>query len=429
MKKGVALPSMYVTVNYNSISTTSSSYDEAYLQCINPEGNNYKYYRLLPLASGQLDVEYGSIDEDTCAPRHIKEPYDSYLYWIRYYEKLSKGYVDETATFLHSKKVVEGKLKKATPTTANAILYQKLMAFAKKHVAEVLLQPKMITEAQVKKARKEFDLMCEMKTARGFNSHLTKLLGYSPRNIGNRALGRNSINDLLLPAMYSVDSKQADAIVEREKKLLLAMEAIVADDKMTATEKEESFKKHNILVFDANDEQKKEVLDLLPDGLKSNVSHIYRVKPLAQEKRMREYCKKNKITKIEKLWHGSVNENWASIIENSLMISSRVANGSMFGRGEYFAPSAHKSFNYTSFRGTTWARGRSDTGFMGLFACAYGNPYFVHSPGNYSQSTLKSAGYDCVHAKACNTGLRADEIVFYDEAALCLNYIVEFKAA
>ena len=46
MKKGVALPSMYVTVNYNSISTTSSSYDEAYLQCINPEGNNYKYYNI-----------------------------------------------------------------------------------------------------------------------------------------------------------------------------------------------------------------------------------------------------------------------------------------------------------------------------------------------------------------------------------------------
>lgn len=430
VKNGQQLPSMYVTVDFNNLVTASGDYEEAYLQCINPEGNNYKFYRLLPLKNGDLDVEYGSIDEDTCKPRHIKEPYDSYLYWIRYYEKLSKGYVDETKTFLHSKKVVSGGgKKKAVPTTANAFLYQKLMAFARKHVDEVLLQPKMITEDQVKKARKEFDLMCSMKTSRGFNAHLTKLLGYSPRSTGNRALGRNSINDLLLKKGASVNSKAADDIVARELKLLLAMEAIVADDKMTAVEKEESFKKHNILVFDATKEQEQEVLGYLPDGLKKNVSHVYRVKPLDQEKKMRDYCRKNRISKIEKLWHGSVNENWASIIENSLMISHRVANGSMFGRGEYFAPSANKSFNYTSFRGTTWARGNSDTAYMGLFACAYGNPYFVHSSGNYTQAQIKSLGYDCIHAKACNTGLRADEIIFYDEAALCLNYIVEFKAA
>lgn len=431
IQNGIPMPSMYVTVDSNDILCDHSDYKEAYLQCINPAGNNYKFYRLLPKYD-KLEVEYGSIDADTCASRRTQQPYETYLYWIRYYEKLSKGYNDETKTFLQSKKKVEikGSKTKTSPLTANAILYQKLMAYARKHVDEVLLQPKMITEKQVKKARKEFEIMCNMKTRKGFNNHLTKLLGYSPRNIGSRAYGNAHLNSLMLQS--DVGSKECIDIIAREEKLLLAMEAIIADKKIEICvdkANEDSFEKHNILVFEANDMQKEEVLSYLPDTLKSKIAKIYRIKPINQEKKMREYCKKNNIKEIKKLWHGSVNENWASIIENSLSISAKVANGSMFGRGEYFAPSAHKSFNYTSFRGTTWARGNSNTGFMGLFACAYGNPYFVHSSGDYSQESLKRAGYDCVHAKSENTGLRADEIVFYDEAALCLNYIVEFKAA
>ena len=104
------------------------------------------------------------------------------------------------------------------------------------------------------------------------------------------------------------------------------------------------------------------------------------------------------------------------------------ANGRMFGDGHYFAPSADKSFNYTSFRGTTWAHGSSDVGFMGLYAVAYGNPWMVTSwGGKYNETMVKRNGYDCVHATARNTGLRADEVIIYSDSAICLNYIVKFK--
>ena len=45
----------------------------------------------------------------------------------------------------------------------------------------------------------------------------------------------------------------------------------------------------------------------------------------------------------------------------------------------------------------------------------------------YDQTYLKSIGKNCVHAHA-GTQLYNDEIVFYDEAAILLNYIVEFDA-
>ena len=51
-----------------------------------------------------------------------------------------------------------------------------------------------------------------------------------------------------------------------------------------------------------------------------------------------------------------------------------IITGKMFGNGIYFAPSAAKSWGYTSARGTRWARGTSNTAFMALFATAYGNP-------------------------------------------------------
>ena len=91
----------------------------------------------------------------------------------------------------------------------------------------------------------------------------------------------------------------------------------------------------------------------------------------------------------------------------------------------YFAPKSTKSWNYTSMRGTYWAKGTSDTAFMALYATAYGTPLDCHSAHSYSQRDLKAQGCNCVHAHA-GTALLNDEIIYYDEAAMTINYIVEF---
>ena len=437
IKDGVKHPSMYVQPVFNNIRCDASMYEEKYLTCVNPEGNNYKFYRLLPQNSGghtvAVDAEYGSIDTDTCAPRRLQTPYESYLFWIRYYEKLSKGYTDMTK--FHAASQEQAK-KKVTPgeskdKSANAILYRMLMGFAHHHVQESLQNPASVTQAQVKEARKEFNKMCSMKTRKGFCTHLTKLLALSPRSFGNRALGNSHLQSMMPRPTHSKEALQDEflRIIDREENLLLAMEALVGmeDVQKTAEKVSDSFKQFGIHVWIATQEQEKEVKDCLPPSLQSKIKTIYRVKPEKQEKAFSEYCKRNHIRQIKKLWHGSRNENWASIIQNSLTIRPTAANGRMFGDGLYFAPSPNKSWNYTSYRGTTWAHGNADTAFMGLYATAYGDPLMVRTSGHYTQAQLKSSGHNCVHATAANTGLRADEIIYYDPNAVCLNYLVEFK--
>ncbi|MDO4452782.1 MAG: hypothetical protein Q4B89_08220 [Lachnospiraceae bacterium] len=65
---------------------------------------------------------------------------------------------------------------------------------------------------------------------------------------------------------------------------------------------------------------------------------------------------------------------------------------------------------------------------MGLFAVAYGEAYDTDtwSSGTDYKKLVKNTGKDCLHAHA-GSALLNDEIVFYDEVAMVLNYIVEFK--
>ena len=98
----------------------------------------------------------------------------------------------------------------------------------------------------------------------------------------------------------------------------------------------------------------------------------------------------------------------------------------MFGQGIYFAPSSEKSWGYVSYYGSRWANGRQNTGFMGLYATAYGTPLDVTGPASYNQNILRQRNKNCVHAHK-GTYLYNDEIVFYHEDAILLNFLVEFN--
>ena len=204
------------------------------------------------------------------------------------------------------------------------------------------------------------------------------------------------------------------------------MEALVSGDVPQAASEMQEAGFRGVEVFIATDKQKQQVMDRLSPQLHGKVKQVYRIIPKKQQERFNAYVEKNRIKKVMQLWHGSKNENWLSIIENALKLRpDAVITGKMFGDGIYFAPSSMKSWNYTSYRGTTWARGNSNKGFMGLYATAYGEPLDVHTSGRYSQATL--GGKNCVHAHAGSVLLN-DEIVFYNEDAIVLNYIVEFSA-
>lgn len=419
--KGIAHPSLFVTCLGNGLANLAQGkYKKVRLDCVHAESNNYKAYIMSQNVDGTIRADYGSIDEvDKGNFKTVKDPYPSYMYWIRYYEKLSKGYIDNTRLYgdANAKKAAA---KVIDDKSVNAILYKRLMEYAHKVVDANLANPHNITVKRANAARKIWKTMGERKTVAGFNRQLEKLIAISPRK-------RNPLVDNVKNFMAS---SKADfpGIINREDSLISAMEAVAGCD--GAVKKGmQSFKNFDIHVWEATDVQKTEVMDMLDPSLKSKVVKIYRVKPREQEKKFSKYVKDNHIHKIKKFWHGSGNENWASIIENGLKLNPNAQiTGKMFGHGIYFAPSSHKSWNYTSCKGTSWRHGSSDRGFMGLYATAYGDPLLVSGAGQYTKSDLDRAHKNCVLAESARTGLRADEVVFYDENAICLNYIVEFAA-
>ena len=433
IKDGVKYPSMYVTETSNCITGLSSSdYEPKYLTCINAESNSYKFYHLKPSASG-IDATYGRIGSDrgeAFGVRDLQVPYPKHMFWIRYFEKLSKGYVDQTDIYLKKESKTAPK-KKAAPAKEpvasgpSSELYHTLMRFAK-HVVKETLVDSRITEAQVKEARRIYNELCTKVQVKAFNRWLMKLLVLSPRKIDSGK--RQTVVSLLARSKDDFED-----IILREESLLVAMETVVNGQSPAAeADYENSFAKFDIEVFEATQEQHDKVVAKLSDQLKPKVKKVYRVIPKAQKKKFDAYLKENHIRHVKELWHGSRNENWLSIIANSLQLNPNAQiTGKMFGQGIYFAPSSMKSWGYTSYHGTHWARGTSSTAFMGIFAVAYGKPYSPDSTihGRWiDKSFIESKGANCLHAEAAKTSLYNDEIVFYDEAAVCLNYIVEFSA-
>lgn len=423
IENGVQLPSMYVTEKYNDIEGLGpAAYPDAYLTCIHPESNNYKFYWLRPNAAG-IGATYGRIGSkrgEAFGTKDLVNPYPNHLYWIRYYEKISKGYIDQTDIYLNDQKTKKVKKSKSISDEkkkelqASYELYEILRAYAK-HVVKTTLTNEHVTIAQVKAAKKILREMGKRKTVKGFNNQLMKLMQIAPRK------------ERYIQRLLAITENDFANIIYREENLIAAMEAVAMSDETVCDTANECFANDGIEVYYATEKQKKEVMSHLSDHLKGKVYKVYRVINQKHKKRFDEYLKKEGIKKVKQLWHGSRNENWFSIVENGLQLNpNAIITGKMFGNGIYFAPSSNKSWNYTSYQGTSWASGNSDTGFMGLYATAYGKPYDVTSSASYSQRIVKSHGCDCVHAHA-GVQLLNDEIIFYSESAMLLNYIVEFK--
>lgn len=418
----------FIREAYNDIYFAAiGEYPKVYLTNINPERNNYKFYSL-EQQGDKVVATYGRIGADDNDPFGVRtHMYESRMYYVKLSEKLAKGYVDQSDIFLTNKpvkktsKTEEVKETKPAKETVGDVLYRRLLAYAKKMVEDNVESTVQVTSGMVKESRKVLKRMNELKTVKAFNRWLCKLLVVSPRCI--RGAGEYGVQS------YLAKSKDDFAkIIEREEDLVQAMEA-VAGDAVSSNVKRKSVPGfgNNFEIFEATDEQKQKVMDKLSTQLQPLVKNVYRVIPKQQKDRFNAYIKKQNIHHIKELWHGSRNCNWLSIIKNSLSLDPNAQiTGKMFGQGVYFAPSSMKSWGYTDYHGTRWANGSSNTAFMGLYAVAYGKPMDVTAPLSYDFNKSRLNGYDCVHAHK-GSYLHNDEIIFYDEDAVLLNYIVEFN--
>jgi poly [ADP-ribose] polymerase len=417
-KKGEKLPSLHTSFVDCQIHLKSSNLKDKILMCVNANtgsnAGNYKKYYIQP-NDDELVCKYGELElpEEQCR----KVTYNRNFYWWLYFEKLSKLYTDESAVLKEAN--ITLKQKRAGFKNEDEKLYDMLYKIANHYVEEHLISSK-VTIKQVQKARKLFEELGERKTVKGFNTKVMELMKLSPRK---RDWKRGDSVQMFL----ANSTDDFERIIEREEDLLLAMEAVISNDDESSPVvnevKNPSFADFNIKVRKATDQETDFVRRHLSDTITS--FDCYKVMPSKQYEKFSKY-KDSHNSEIKYLWHGSRASNWISIIKNSLYCPKVASNGRMFGNGIYLAPSSMKSLGYTD--GGYWAGGQKTKQILGLYKTAY-NP-LCYSKGSvwsynedYKNKTL-STNHTCLHAKSGDFGLRNDEVIFYNDDAVCLEYLV-----
>ena len=358
------------------------------------------------------------------------------MYFLKILEKELNGYHDKSEC--HSiKKIVSKKHDTETsviPDEEIADLMSELIAYAR-HVIEsnYTVSYTDVTDEMIKQAKDVLDIMrCSSKSIDAFNHNLIELMRIIPRKIDKRD-GRG------VKMMLAQNASDMGHIMERETDLLSIMSAQIEENKIDDTKKQKNLLEElGLKITRAKDSDIETVKSLLGD-LSDKLSAVYCVENIETEKKFNEYLslseKKNgSVPDTKLLWHGSRNENWFHIMQQGLLLNPNAAiTGKMFGQGIYFAPSAKKSWGYTSYAGSYWARGTSNTAFMGLYKTAYGKPFVVYDTGvidsgfTYKDLERKAPGCGCVHAKADRGMLRNDEIIFYREDQITIKYLCKFN--
>lgn len=455
IKDGVKIPSLYTTCEWDYLGFDDADLWKAaeckYLVCINPESNNYKFYEFGPQfhVSGKVSANYGRISPDGEGRFGTRTTsFDLNMFWIRYYEKLSKGYKDMTdihnacqynkGQSQNTNTTLEDDSTKTAPTDnqdANS-LFMRLYASANGYYIsatatkdeKILFRDYKPTEKEVKLAEQLLQNLYKATTVENFNDNLEQLLVLVPRHIdeNNEYASHNYVDRNVVDDLLAHDTSDFSYIIDRERNLLDAMKGIAHVHLNANGEMADNFKNHGVKVRKATEKQTADVLNRLEPSQRSEVVNVYRIIDKNKEKQYNDYRKEHHIKHTRKYWHGSRNETWLSIINDGLSLKYSGSNaGTMFGNGLYFAPSSDKSMLYTSRSGSYWSHGDSDTYFLGLYATAQGKAYRPTSTYDVDTTTMKN--YDSVYADHKQTGLRRDEVVFYDDSAVLLEYLVEFK--
>jgi poly [ADP-ribose] polymerase len=392
-----------------------------YLVMVTSEENHNKYYRMIP-DGDNFTVQYGRVGNDYVAT----DSYPISMWDKKLNEKLKKGYVDQTR--LVATPTIAKKDKQYCDIAVKVIadIVARLQTFARQAITDnYTITSSRVTQTMIDEAQ---DLINRLNLTdynqKKFNDILVELFRTIPRKMDK------VVNYL------AYEDRDYRTILQREQDLLDVMRGQVVqqeldvDDKDTSTQaKQTLLEALGLQIFETGNDDKTIIKSKLGE-LQPKFSNAWKVVNSKTQKNFDEFITHNKIDNKQLFWHGSRNENWWSIINSGLVLRpNAVITGKMFGEGIYFAPSAKKSFGYTSYNGTYWARGTSNQAFMSLFDVAYGKPYDVYSHGDfyhfdYERLQQAKANANCLHAHAGKM-LFNDEIVIYKENQITIKYLVE----
>lgn len=392
-----------------------------YLVMVTPDENHNKYYRMIPKGDS-FEVQWGRVGNEN----YQSETYSISLWEKKLAEKLRKGYVDQTRLVAKFAEKTSNGYARISNTLISSIV-ERLQAMAKQAIADnYTISSNKVSQAMIDEAQGLISQLDMNSSIIYFNHVLIDLFTTIPRKM------KRVVDEL---AKTREDFKR---IVQREQDLLDIMrgqvyQEVVEDVEEVSAAVQKTLLETLGLEFFETTPAEKEIVKGQLRNVSNQFSNAWRVVNARTQEKFDKFVATNGITEKKLLWHGSRNENWWSIINSGLVLRpNAVTTGKMFGYGIYFAPSAKKSFGYTSYRGSYWAGGQSNVAFMSLFDVAYGKPYNVSSHGygmssmDYSALQRACPGANCLHAHE-GSMLHADEIIVYKEEQITIKYLVELK--
>lgn len=393
-----------------------------YLVMVDPSANNNKYYRMIPQGS-TFEVQYGRVGNPTYQTDH----YDISMWDKKLNEKIKKGYVDQTRLVAEVVTSADSKKYKDIPMLSVAEIVDRLQKMASKAIEDnYTISSNKVTQKMIDEAQILLDKLVTADRLEYFNELLVELFRTIPRRMGKVA-------DYL-----AYGKADYPAIFRREQDLLDVMRGQVVQKVVSELDSTDVSASKTILEalgleLLETEASENDIIRSCLGGLSNKFFNAWKVVNQKTQEKFDRYVVDNKINDIKMLWHGSRNENWWGIMNTGLLLRPNAPiTGKMFGYGIYFAPSAQKSFGYTSYSGSYWAGGRSNVAFMSLFDVAYGKPFNAYSfegrfsSLNYDGLRKISPDANCLHAHAGNM-LRNDEIVVYQENQITIKYLVELR--
>ena len=445
----------YCTAQYGGFSSEYTDWNAKpkYLTCLDEETNEYKYYLMtFNEDEDNFNVQYGRIGmkagefnyADGNYSKDGQYEYPAPMFWIKYYEKISKGYEDKTELKDFDKQQV---IK-----TADGVEYAPIDEEKTRKIIEHLISQQrdyvqrsfdLTVPFSQKAIDISKDLLSQMNAlavsdisdadkAQEFKSLYKELVTALPRKIYDVS---NYINRV--DFVDTENENHISKVLELEQELLDNFCDIYETEKQIQTPE----KCLNETVLQANGMQA-QVADFKDkfDYIMRMGDDAHRVSQIIavtnnRTKQAYEACKAEKGIKdsgCHLLWHGSRTENWWSIAKNGMSLNpNAVVTGKAFGQGLYFAPKAHKSMGYTDMRGSYWVGGSKQTGYLALFEVAMGKPYEPTQwlSGRFSAKDLPNNCHSTWVYPAKVKNLYNEECIVYDERQANMVALIEIDSS
>ena len=435
----------------NGIHLKKTLYGVRKFRKIDAESGCHLFYDVIPNNMGAMTMDVGTrygntggtnAGADLVEGAYVGKAFPSYLYWSKICQLEKKGYVDYTDEVYDAEEEIaaleqlfgadedpEGDESETVLRIARFLGEAAKDAISSQMNVDWMSNKPPFNRRQVASAKKAYNLFATATTAEQANAVIQNLILITDVSFKEGKSKKKLKDFMVLPCSDKDEEKRRiDEKISEWESIIMAMEAMLPPVTRKGEDKKVLSPFGNTEMEMASPEENERIRKKFGVG-KQFHTKLVSVTAHNFNKRYDDYKKENGITVEEEFIHGSRTPNWSSIIKNGLLLNPDAPiTGKAYGYGIYTARDFEKSRGYTAYAGSKYAGGTSDVGIIGVYRCAYGKPLYPKAGqnGDYSEQ-VKRAGCNCLDVLVRYSGYRMDEIVFYEEEALTLEYLMFFS--